>query len=433
MSARVLPAVAIALVLAWPCAERARAQVPDRSVEFEDLGLDRWLDASARGFGLSAYAATASEATALAVNPAGLARAKRVSAVATISGTHTTFDYTYHRDTRSADLNEYALAFVGVAYPLPVLRGSLVPAFGVQRAFSSSLALSYQGFNEVDQRDDRLELQQSGAAYAVHFGAGIDISSAFALGMSFFVLDGGVDLTRQYDMRGRVVDPNVHTFVYESIDSDVDGYGARAGLSLYPTRWLQLAFIATSSTVVELESSVFVETTRQVENDVGTFTRVTSARTTEYKIPYRLDAALALPLASFLFAFQAGYCDWSEATINDQRLITAELVTVMRPVVDLRAGVEWTAGAAPLRVRAGFESTRATTIFQEADRIDYDQLERVQSEIPQVRFSLGASYLFARRVNVDMALGYERSDRASVTVTDVHERFQLLLGGGYWF
>lgn len=433
MSTRATAAVAIALGLAFACSAAARAQVPDRAVEFEDLGLDRWLEPSARAFGISAYAATASEATALAVNPAGLARAKRISAVATVGGTHTTFDYTYQRATRSADLDEYALMFAGVVYPLPVLQGSLVPAFGIQRAFSSSLALSYQGFNEVDQRDDRLELQQTGAAYAVHFGAGLDISSAFALGLSFFVLDGGVKSTRQYDMRGRVVDPDVHTFVYESIDSDVDGYGARAGLSLYPTRWLQLAFVATSSMVVELESSIFAETTRQVINDVGTFNRVTTARTSEYKIPYRLDAALALPLSSFLFAFQAGYCDWSEATINDQRLLTAELETVMRPVVDLRAGVEWTSGGPPLRVRAGVESTRAATIFQEADRIDYDQLERVESEIAQLRFSMGASYLLARRVNVDMALGYERSDRASVTITDVREHFHVLLGGGYWF
>ncbi len=433
MTPRALATVVIALGLTLACAAQTRAQNPDRAVEFADLGLDRWLDASARAFGMSAYAATASDATALAVNPAGLARAKRISAVGSFSGTHTTFDYTYHRSTRSADLDEYALAFAGAAYPLPVLRGSLVPAIGVQRAFSSSLALSYQGLNEVDQRDDRLELQQTGAAYAVHFGAGMDISSAFALGLSFFVLDGGVKATRQYDMRGRVVDPDVHTFVYENIYSDVDGYGARAGLSLYPTRWLQVAFVATSSMVVELESSILVETTRQVINDVGTFSRVSTARTTEYKIPYRLDGALAIPLSSFLFAFQAGYCDWSEATIDDQRLITTELVTVMRPVVDLRAGIEWTAGGPPLRVRAGVESSRATAIFQEADRIDYDQLERVQSEIPELRVSVGASYLFARRVNVDMALGYERSDRASLTVTDVRERFNVLLGGGYWF
>lgn len=425
---------AVAMLLGLAGAAPAVAQAPDRAIEFEDLGLDRWLDASARALGMSAFAATASDATALAVNPAGLARAKRISAVAALGAVHTTFDYTYHRTTRTSDLDEYALAFAGTTVPLPVLRGSLVPAFGIQRAFSASLALGYQGFNEPDEREDRLELQQTGAAYAVHFGAGIDIASALALGLSFFVLDGGVELVRQYDTRGRVVDPDVHTFVYESVDSDVDGYGARVGVSLYPASWLQLAFVATSSVVVELESSIYVETTRQVDNDVGSFSRASTTRTTEYKLPYRLDGALAIPITrSFLFAFQAGYSDWSEAAIDDQRLITTGLVTVMRPVVDLRAGVEWTSNQPPLRVRAGVESTRAVITFQEADRIDYDQLERVQSEIPQLRFSLGAGYLLARRVNLEMSLGYERSDRASVTVTDVRERFNVLLGGGYWF
>ena len=429
---RVCAATAVLLGLA--SAVPAGAQAPDRAIEFDDLGLDNWLEGSARALGLAAFAATASDATALAVNPAGLARARRISTVGTIAGTHSTFDYTYQRATRSSELDEYALAFAGVAVPLPVLRGSLVPAFGIQRAFSASLALGYEGINQVDERDDRLELQQTGAAYAVHFGAGIEIASALALGLSFFVLDGGVELVRQYDTRGRVVEPDVHTFVYESIDSDVDGYGARAGISIYPARWLQLAFVATTPVVVELESSIFVETARQVDNDVGTFSRTTAARTTEYRIPYRLDAAVAIPFASsFLVALQAGYCDWAEATIDDQRLITTSLVTVMRPVVDLRAGIEWTSAAPPLRVRAGVESTRAVTVFQEADRIDYDQLERVQSEIPQLRFSLGAGYLLTQRVNLDVSLGYEHSDRASVTVTDVRETLNVMVGGGYWF
>ncbi|HEU4928235.1 MAG TPA: hypothetical protein VFU38_00265 [Candidatus Krumholzibacteria bacterium] len=424
--------LALGAVIAWTAT--ARAQSPDRAVEFEDLGLDRWLDASARGFALSAFAATASEATALAINPAGLARAKRVSAVSTFGGTRKTFDYTWGETMHSNELDEYAVQFVGVAVPLPVLRGSLVPAFGIQRAFSAALALAYQGYNEVDARDDRLQLQQTGAAYAVHFGAGIDITSAVALGLSFFVLDGGVDLVRQYDTRGRIVEPDVHTFVFERIDSDVDGYGARAGLSLYPARWMQIALVATSPVVAELESSIFVETTRQVDNDVGSFSRVTTERTSEYKIPYRLDAALAIPASpSLLFAVQAGYCDWSQATIDDQRLITNGLEGVLRSVVDLRAGVEWSAGRWPLRVRAGAARARAAASFVEADRIDYDQLERIESETQFIRVSLGAGYIVRRRVNLDLSLGFSRAERVSATIFDTRDTVSVLLGGGYWF
>ncbi len=412
----------------------ARAQSPDRAVEFEDLGLDRILTASPRGFALSAFAATASDATALTVNPAGLARAKRIAAVGSFGGAHKTFDYTYDDELRTRELDEYALQFVGAAFPLPVLRGSLVPALGLQRMFSSSLALAYQGFNEADARDDRLDLQQTGAVYAVHFGAGIDISSAFALGLSFFILDGGIDLVRQYDVHGRVIDPDVHTFVYETVDSDVDGYGARAGLSLYPVSWLQLALTVTTPVVVELESSIVVETTRQVVNEAGSFTRVTSERTSEYKIPYRIDAAMAIPAsASILFALQMGFCDWSQATLDDRRLITTDHDSVLRSVLELRAGVEWTLPGRPLRVRAGAARGRAICGFVEADRIDYDQLERIESETQHIQVSLGAGYLLWRRVNLDLSMGFARAERVSTTIFDTRDTVTVLIGGGYWF
>ncbi|MCI0452159.1 MAG: hypothetical protein L0Z51_07180 [Candidatus Latescibacteria bacterium] len=425
---------ALLVVLCTAVATPVLAQSPNRALEFDDFGFDRPLHASVRGAALSAFGAIANDATAMAYNPAGLARAKRVSVTGTLSGARSIFDYAYAGDAAVAEPDEYAITFVGGAFPLPVLRGSLVPAVGLQRIYSSSLEISYQGYNAADQRDDRFALQQSGATYAYHFGAGIDLSAAFSAGLTLMVLDGGIDRVRQYDVRGRVVDPNVHTFVYEDMDADIDGYGARIGLVFYAFERAQLGVSLTAPMAIEVQASTVTETTRQVDNDVGSFTSEATSTTTDYRTPYTIEGALAVPAsASLLFTAHVGYADWSQATIGEERLITPSLQSVMRTVLDVRAGVEWTLSPWPLRVRAGYAQSRGALEFLEADRIDNDRLERIGEESETRRYSLGLGWLVRGSIMVDAAAAYARGRRASATIGDDREAASLSIGCGYYF
>jgi hypothetical protein len=431
---RAARAAALAVLAGAALAAHARAQGGDRAIEFNDFGFDRPLEASARGAALSALAASARDPTALVYNPACLARVARVCALATFGGADASLDYTYAGDTRSAALDEYALQFVGGAVPVPVVRGSLVPAAGIQRVFSSALDISYRAYNTDDDRDDALQLHQAGATYAFHLGMAADVSDAFSAGVDFMVFDGGVDRTRQYDTRGRTVDPNVHTFVYEDTDADVGGVGARFGLLFYAFDRLQLGLVVTTPLSLTLDATTVTEETRQVDNDVGTFTRETTQQATEYETPYRLDGALGLPLApSLLVTAQVGYSDWALATIDGERLITTDLQDVMRTVLDLRAGVEWTSTRWPLRVRAGFAHARASSAYLEADRIDNDQLEPMSAETASTRVALGAGYLARASIVIEAAVAYAENDRSSRTVGDGRAVTSVSLGCGYWF
>jgi hypothetical protein len=164
---RAFQVVAFVIVGACAAARPAIAQSPDRAIEFEDFGFVRQLGASVRGSAYAAYAATVNDATALAYNPAGLARVKRASGVASFAGITSTFEYGYAGAApRDSDLDEYALQFLGAAFPLPVLRGSLVPAIGVERLFTSSRSF-LRGIHVPDDRG-RLSLRQTGATYAYH-------------------------------------------------------------------------------------------------------------------------------------------------------------------------------------------------------------------------------------------------------------------------
>ncbi|HXV12795.1 MAG TPA: hypothetical protein VEC56_01185, partial [Candidatus Krumholzibacteria bacterium] len=224
------------------------------------------------------------------------------------------------------------------------------------------------------------------------------------------------------------------TFVYEDTDADVDGYGARFGLVFYALERAQLAVSLTAPMVVEVEANVVTETTRQVDNDVGSFTRETTSTTTDYRTPYSIEAAIAVPASrSLLLTAQVGYADWSKATIDDERVITSSLQSVMRKVVDLRAGVEWSVSRWPLRVRAGFAQSRAAADFLEADRIDNDRLERIDHESETRRYSVGLGWMVRGSIVIDAAGAYARGERASPTVSDERDAASLSIGCGYYF
>lgn len=432
---RAFQVVAFVTVAACAAARPAIAQSPDRAIEFEDFGFVRQLGASVRGSAYAAYAATVNDATALAYNPAGLARVKRVSGVASFAGSTSTFEYGYAGAApRDSDLDEYALQFLGTAFPLPVLRGSLVPAIGVERLFTSSLDLSYEGFNVPDDREDRLSLRQTGATYAYHIGAAVDLSGAFSAGADLMVLDGSIDRIRQYDTHYPVVSPNLRTFVYEDMHADVDGWGARVGIEFYALELLQIAVVATTPLALEVEGTTVTEETRQVDNDVGSFTSTTTSSYTKYRTPYRIDGALAVPLnPSLLLCVQAGIADWSKATVDEGRLLVSDTETVMRDVVDVRAGAEWTLARWPLRVRAGFAYSRSASGYLESDRVDDDRLEPLDEESATTTYSLGFGYLLRSSLSVDGAVVYGSGERTSATIEDARTTTAVSIGCGYWF
>ena len=427
--------VAAIAALAFCAPLPAVAQEPDRAIEFEDFGFVRQLGASVRGSAFPSYAATVNDATALAYNPAGLARVKRVSGVASFVGMGSTFDYGYAGgEPRESTLDEFALQFLGAAIPIPVLRGSLVPAVGVERLFTSSLDFSYQGYNAPDEREDRLSLRQTGATYAYHVGAAIDLSGAFSAGADLMVLDGGIDRIRQYDTRYPIASPNLRTFVYEDFHADVDGWGARFGLEFYALTHLQIAVVATTPLALEVEGTTVTEETRQVDNDVGSFTSTTTSSFSEYRAPYRIDAAFAVPLSpALLLSAQVGVADWSKATIDEERLLVSETTTVMRDVVDARGGVEWTLGRWPLRLRAGFAYARSASGYLEADRIDDDRLEPIDDESATTCYSLGFGYLLYGSLSIDGAFVHADGERVSATIDDARTWTLVSIGCGYWF
>jgi hypothetical protein len=419
-----------ACLLPAPC---VHAQPPERAVEFEDLGLTRGGDLSARAAGISAFAPAAGDPAALIYNPAGLCRIKKRVPQLGFSYDAQEIVTEYAGQTSGLSSDRTGLLFAGGAFPIPVLRGSLVPAVAIHRIFVSDLDLEYDTDNALDQRHDTFRIQQAGATYAFAFGFGIDLASVLSAGLSLSLFEGGYTALRQSHTRTEFLPAPVDRYVIDDVDGDLDGYVARVGMMLYAHRHAHIGINVTSPTVINHATNETREVTEVVENGTGSSTRTTIATSTEYISPFRLDGGIEMPWGDWLVSVQAGTCDWTEAALDQGRLRLRNGNAVLGRTVDARAGIEWTAPRWPLRLRAGVARLPWALDYVQADRIDNDQLQEVLTETTPMRYSFGAGVLLKRAILIDAAFTHTRGDRSAASFSEARRWSQVVIEGSYWF
>lgn len=430
---RVLRAAAHALGAAVLfAAVGAHAQAPGRALEFEDLGLTRREDVSARGASLSASVSTTSDVTALIYNPAGLCRIKQRSPLLGLCRQSSETVTSYGAASSGLSSDRFGLGFVGASAAIPVFQGSLVPAVAVYRTIVSNLDLAYDFANADEGRTDAFRLQQSGATYAFAFGFGIDLASVLSAGLSMSLFEGGYQSLRQSHTRTSAP-PTVDRYVIDDIDGDLDGVSARLGVMLYAHSHAHVGVNVTTPTLVNGATHATQEVTEVVQNGTGSTVRTTMDVTTEYIVPYRVDGSIAMPWGDWLLAVEAGTCDWTEAAIDGGRLRLSNGNAVLGRTTDYRVGLEWTAPAWPLRLRAGLARLPFAPEYVQADRIDNDQLEEVLAESAPLRYSFGAGIALKHTILIDAAFTHTEGDRRAASFSEKRRASQIIIEGSYWF
>jgi hypothetical protein len=409
------------------------AQAPERAIEFEDLGLTRRLDLSARAAGLSSFAAVAGDVTALVYNPAGLCRIKSRSPLLGVAHESQEVVTSYGDGSIGLSSNRDGLQFVGGALAIPTFQGSLVPAVAVYPVVVSDADLGYQENNTADARANEFRLEQAGSTYAFALGFGIDLASVLSAGLSANFFEGGYHALRQSHSRDESQALAVDRYVIDDIDGDLDGIGGRFGVMLYAHRHVHIGVNVTLPTLVDGATHETQEVTEVVENSTGSTERSTIQTSSEYIIPYRVDGSIAIPWGAWLVAVECGTCDWSQAAIDNHRLLLQNGNSVLGRTTDYRAGVEWTAPAWPLRVRAGVARLPFALHYLQANRIDNDRLEQVLTDSAPLRFSFGAGIAFKHTILIDAAFTHTRGDRRTTSFSEERTSTQLLIEGSYWF
>jgi len=384
-----------------------------------------WL-AGARSIGMGgAGVAAAEDASAIDINPAALARMRRIEisgglskAAGEISGTALGGDFS------TDPLSRTRLSSVRFAYPFPTFRGSLVVGISGQcvLGFEDDFVASYEDSvpGQAGVWGQVEDLLSEGGVYAWSLAGAFDASPSVSLGAAVSYWTG--DYRRRFVW---VAEDIGHVSPLESYrretatETDVSGFRAKVGGLFYLAEGLSAGVVIESPVTLTFEG--MERTRKHYRFDAGA--PADSASTTyfsdELTLPFTFAVGAAYsPHDLVALAADVVYTDWSEMTYEGFLYVgdETERVRAYEATTDVRLGAEVTVPTWPLRLRAGY-MTRP---------IAYRGLE-IDSD--RSYFTLGAGVLIDTIFAVDIAWmkgGFKRSGAGYGYVEDVSESAFLL-------
>ncbi len=391
------------------------AQFPEDALRFATPGLG--VGARAVGMG-GAYTGVANDYSALFWNPAGLAQLE--SGEFSLGLSHVNYK---DRSGYFSALNDFSnnatnLNAVGLVFPVPVSRGSLVFAFGYNRENNFATGISYSRLSpgsivqeyardgDAAPRDnqgkiaynlayelyladtanggrwlsplkDRLtqneETLEGGGISNWTIGAGVDLAKNLSAGLSLSYQSGTYKFDRNYTEKdvNNVYsssierDPqNFHSLsIDEYVESELTGFSAKLGLMFRQPDRFRFGINAKTPTVFRVnerfaggDNATFTST-----RDFGQTTTLDAIEeTTEYDVatPWVLSAGASVILKDLVLSGDIEYTDWTQLEFRNAPAKTLEknkeIKKKFRATANLRGGLEYNAEQLGVRFRGGF-------------------------------------------------------------------------------
>lgn len=383
----------------------------------------------ARALGLAgAYAAVADDIAALEYNPAGLAQIRRVELALGMRhhrdvATFAMFDSERRQTTATTGLDH-----IGVAYPVPTYRGSLVFGAMAHRVRNNDLESV-----RVDQRrdtdfafDDRFLREQEGGLWRFAGGAGVDVLPELSLGAGLAYWHGSLrdDQFRELD-ETIVGQTPLHARDRLRTDASVDGFGFDLGLLGYVGRGGRVG--------LRLASPVWLDISGDGELSLDDLDDGMPASVEPLvidqnpRLPWSVTAAASWVFGPALVAADVAYSAWDELDLDDTTSDTPPLVDSDYDAgVSLRTGAELAVPGWPLRVRGGYAW----------EPVAYELLLGNPARLSRDRHvvSVGGGVLVAETFALDFGASFarfERTDRAFAAVSEELEEKRFVLTAAY--
>lgn len=227
-----------------------------------------------------------------------------------------------------------------------------------------------------------------------------------SLGASFFVLDGTIAFTERfdYDYVGSPPGNLTGETYYRKTELDADGYGGRLGLQYYPAPLLCFGLEVTTPVWMNVQGPDHEEGIERYQTGPDTLWFDDGLIDTDFLLPFRVKAGLALRFKPLTLSVEAGYSDWTQATIDKTRLrLSPGLTPVFRAETDLRVGAELALPGAPVLLRGGYAYIPYPLAYVQTDRISNDRLRKARIDEERQVLSAGGSLLVQRVVSIDVA------------------------------
>jgi long-subunit fatty acid transport protein len=388
---------------------------------FSESSADNFFGIGGRAVGMSeAVTASVLDGTALLYNPAGLVRVKRPEFYGALSHEKVKCESDWRVATGSLaatdDFAKTRLNSLSLAVPVPTYRGSLVLAFGVNRAKSFDRTFTFESGAGRIAHESAVE-QVTGGSKEWSAGAGVEISPHLAVGTTLIYYRGSEDYLWNY--QSEVESYSVYNA--DEISSTYSGVGVRLGIIAEVNPYLTLGLTIDSPTRLRVKQDY-------TQLTVGNGVRDEVSGSYEYDLqhPFIFNVGAALRIRTLTIEGDVGYADWSQLEYKSDadKQYNKALQRYYDDAVQLRIGAEYVIPRYGVVLRGGFKHDPLPI----AGALLSNQIEKNRNS-----FSAGMGFLIDRIVMLDIAYA-----RASYTlfdgerdVTSKYTSDRVLLSVGY--
>ena len=387
--------IPLLLFLCLVCASTPSAQ---------EIVLDSFLGTGARAMGMGgAYTALSDDFFGLFWNPAGLARMTVGEATAGFSFQRFRNETSFYGAAAEYRSSSTRLNAMGIAYPYPVHRGSLVFAGGYGRTGSFDSGLRIEGYDTASQFHKSGVSEDRGALGAFVLGGAVDVAPSLSLGVSLMRWQGRNDFDQELTMRDtqEAHGDTVRLYQRFAAEDRYTAWGLRGGLLYAHPSGVRLgatvAWPGTFDVRTELEDAFEDEFAGRTD----TYPTERFGDRYSLRLPFAFGVGIAWTGRGVTVAGDVAYANFQEITYNQPPQ------TVLPHVEDFRAqyrnairyhlGVEYREPRSGLAMRAGYYR----------DPIRYTG----GGDVPEIRvekdrqvFTLGMGGVLEKTVVLDLAV-----------------------------
>lgn len=327
-----------------------------------------------------AYTALGNDASGMYWNPAGLAGMSNGAIYFESNSLFYNNKTTYIKERKNNPLlRSIEVNGVGIIYPIPTVRGSLVVGVGYNRIISYDGLMSFSGFSLRDndlgfpitvdgiekyylfsknvQRSERV--LSSGGLEQLTFSFGVAISPVSSFGLSISRLSGREDYEfsfSQEDLQNTYkefpIDFNQYDLV-QSLITKTSGWNLRAGFKTSANEWFQIGMAFSLPYTLKVKENHASSEVLLFDN--GDVSDVTEFGRYDYELvmPIILDLGIAVTADNLALSTSIRYKNWGDTQFNlnnidhgsDEYLMFEEenknINFLYRPVFQFRAGAEY--------------------------------------------------------------------------------------------
>jgi long-subunit fatty acid transport protein len=383
---------------------QAAAQFPEDALRVSTPGFG--VGARALGMG-NAYNGISSDYSAIYWNPAGLAQMTLGEFSVGMSYLNTSDEGKFFGTSESYSNNATNFNTVGIAYPVPVRRGSLVLAFGFQRQGSFVSGLEFSGFNptssiiqtyapdggiypsdlsnnlayqlylaNIDTVTGRFvspianqllqsgNVTESGGLNNWSVAGALDIGPNLSAGLTLNYVAGSYRYDRAYSESDRDRIYEVFPFDFnrldltEYIEDDLSGVSAKFGILYRVPEKFRIGFTVKTPTALTVKETYGTSATSTFDN--GDQYSFSSDAGNDYDIhtPWVIGGGASVILRQLVLSADLEFTDWTTmefANANSDLLQeNLDIKSLFRSTLEYRLGAEYEIPGSGVRLRAGY-------------------------------------------------------------------------------